>query len=246
MPDRSRRRAGTARLIGRRRAQELSTRLGTAVKLARRASTLRQSDVADRAGVAQSFISRIERGDGRAASLETWAAVASAMGFQLAAFIERAPGTSLPRDYEHLKRQRLILETAARGGWTGTAEHAIDPDWTRPRSIDVVLRRRSRNETAVVEIWDWLDDVGAAFRALDAKVTAMRREGDGVVSGLMVVRGTRRNRQLVSEFRTLFAARFTASSAAWLRALTDTAPMPVAPGLLWTDVGGAELRVARV
>jgi transcriptional regulator with XRE-family HTH domain len=209
---------------------------------------LRQQDVADRAGIAQSFVSRMEHGRGQHASLETWAAVAATLGFQLAAFIERVPGTSLPLAYEHLKRQRLVLEIAAGGGWTGTPEQIVDTDWTRPRSIDVVLRRRGGNETAVVEVWDWLNDVGAAFRGFDAKVASATRSanGAGIVSGVMVLRGTQRNRALVREFGALFRSHFPSSSAAWLAALTGPNTMPNAPGLLWTNVAGTQLGIVRV
>jgi hypothetical protein len=43
------------------------------------------------------------------------------------------------------------------------------------------------------------------------------------------------------------AARYPASSAAWLRALADPGtPMPHGPGLAWTDVKGDRLMAARL
>jgi transcriptional regulator with XRE-family HTH domain len=208
---------------------------------------MRQLDVAQRAGISQSFLSRMERGRGQQASLETWASIAAATGHQLAAFIERVPGTTLPRDYEHLKRQQLVVSTARAGGWTAMVEQAIDADWERPRSIDVVLSRAARSELAVVEVWNLVDDVGAAFRGLDAKVARSRRQSAGTVSGLMVIRASRRNRALVREFRPLFRANFPASSVAWLASLTAREkPMPATLGLLWTDVAGTRLLVARL
>jgi transcriptional regulator with XRE-family HTH domain len=247
MPDRMRRRAGPARIEARRRAAFLAGRLGIGAKGARLSAALRQTDVSRQAGISQSFLSRIERGHGQQASLETWASVAAATGHQLAAFIERVPGTTLPRDYEHLKRQQLVITTARSGGWTATVEQAIDADWERPRSIDVVLTRGSRGEVAVVEIWNLVDDVGAAFRGLDAKVARIRRERGATTSALMVIRGTRRNRTLVREFRSLFRAQFPASSASWLAALiAPDKPMPVTLGLVWTDVAGTRMLVARL
>jgi hypothetical protein len=189
----------------------------------------------------------VERGLGQQASLETWAAIAAATGHQLVAFIERVPGTTLPRDYEHLKRQQLVINTARSGGWTATVEHGIDADWERPRSIDVVLTRRGRGEVVVVEVWNLVDDVGAAFRGLDAKLARMRRQQGAATSGLMVIRGTRRNRALVHDFNALFRSQFPASSAAWLAALTARdKPMPATLGLLWTDVAGSRLLGARL
>jgi hypothetical protein len=189
----------------------------------------------------------MERGLGQQASVETWASIAAATGHQLAAFIERVPGTTLPRDYEHLKRQQLVIATARHGGWTAAVEQAIDPDWERPRSIDVVLTRAARGEIAVVEVWNLVDDVGAAFRGLDGKVARMTRQHGPATGGLMVIRATRRNRALVHDFRALFRAQFPASSAAWLAALmARDKPMPATHGLLWTDVAGSRLLVPRL
>jgi hypothetical protein len=188
----------------------------------------------------------VERGRGQQASLETWASIAAASGHQLAAFIERVPGTTQPRDYEHLKRQQLVIATARSGGWTATVEEAIDTDWDRPRSIDVVLKRTARGEVAVVEVWNLVDDVGAAFRGLDAKAARITRQHGRAAGALMVIRGTRRNRALVNDFNALFRAQFPGSSVGWLAALTADKPMPARAGLLWTDVAGTRLLVARL
>lgn len=237
-------------------------------------------DVADGAGVSQAWLSRMERGLGQAASLETWASVAAAVSQQLVAFLEDAPGADRPRDYEHLKRQQLVIETATQGGWRAIPELAIDPAWTHSRSVDVLLERPSSRESIVVEAWDFFDDVGAAVRGLDGKIATLvrmhqQREAAGgaaadagaagaagaaadagaatavadawAVGGLFVVRGTRRNRALVQEFRTLFASRFPASSGDWLAALRDpTRRLPPGNALLWTDVPGTRLIPARL
>jgi transcriptional regulator with XRE-family HTH domain len=217
---------------------------------------MRQADVADRAGVSQSWISRMERGKGGSASLETWAAAAAAVGEQLVGFLERAPGADRPRDYEHLKRQELIVATTRAGGWRALPEESVDDDWTRSRSVDVALLRAVRREAAVVEVIDVFDDVGAAKRNLDGKLAALDRRlthardltmATWRVQGLLVVRGTRRNRALVREFGALFAASFPDGSLAWLRALTDpAAPMPNEAGFVWTDVVGTRLMEARL
>ena len=91
MPDRSRRkRAGSARVFGRRRASYLADRLGTALRTARKRLGLTQAQVGERAGLSQTFVSQAERQQGQDASIETWAALAAAVGHQLAAFIELA------------------------------------------------------------------------------------------------------------------------------------------------------------
>ena len=248
MPDRRRRRAGTHRRRGRERAVQVARRLGVALGDARRRAGLRQVDVAERAGISQPFYSRLERGLVTSVSLETLAAGAEAVGHQLAAFLELAPGATPPRDVEHLRRQQLVVDTAIAGGWRAVPEAALPDDGPRPRSIDVLLRRPTRGETAVVEVVDYLADVGDAIRNLEAKVLAIAsREPGGTVAGLLLVRRTRRNRQVVSDLRSLFAARYPGPSAAWLRALRDpTVPMPEAAGFAWTSVRGDRLIAARL
>ena len=117
---------------------------------------------------------------------------------QLAAFFEAMPGADLPRDIEHLRRQNLVVATAQAGGWTAIPEATLDEGrWSR--SIDVLLSRAARREAAVVEVWDLLLDGGEAMRGLEAKVQALRAQLDPAwrVQGLLLVRGTHRNRKLV-------------------------------------------------
>lgn len=147
---------------------------------ARRSMGLRQVDVAERAGVTQSWVSRMERGHGWTASLETWAAVAEAASVRLVTFLEAIPGADRPRDYEHLKRQQLIIDLARRGGWTAIPEATLERDRGRlfPRSVDVRLRRTATGERAVVEIWDLFDDVGAAIRSFEGKLADAGHGGE--------------------------------------------------------------------
>ena len=87
------------------------------------------------------------------------------------------------------------------------------------------------------------------MRSLEAKVLATRdRFGpEWSVQGLLVVRGTHRNRQLIGGLGALFAARYPASSHDWLAALRDASvSLPIAAGLAWTDVRGERLMASRL
>ena len=247
-PAAAKRRAGAAARRGHARAEAVARRTGIGLKEARLAQGLRQADVANAAGITQPYYSRIERGLELGAALETLCACAAALNVQLAAFVEAMPGASLPRDIEHLRRQNMIVSTSAAGGWTAIPEAAVDGGrWSR--SIDVLLGRASRREAAVVEIWDLLLDGGEAMRGLESKVQALRGRlgANWRVQGLLVVRGTHRNRALVRELGPLFAARYPASSAEWLKALSDpTTSMPSASGFAWTDIDGTRLVAARL
>jgi transcriptional regulator with XRE-family HTH domain len=236
-------------VIGCARAADVARRMGRGLREGRVAGGLTQEEAGDRAGVSQAEIARLEAGRGTGTSLGTWASCAAAVGLQLAAFLEQAPGADLPRDIEHLRRQNLVCAFSAPGGWEAEPESLLQGDGPRPRSIDVFLTRQVRLEAAVVEIWDLLLDGGDAIRGLEAKVAATRERLGPTwhVDGLLVVRGTRRNRALVGQLGALFAARYPASSVAWLRALGDPAePLPRGGGFAWTDVRGERLIPSRL
>ena len=244
-----RKRSTRERRTGLGRAGYLARRLGVAIRDRRRGLRLTQRQVGERAGISQREVSRLEQGHGANTNVDTWAAAGAAVGLQLAAFFEQAPGASQPQDLEHLRRQDLVIRSSTPGGWVGDPESLIDDDGRYPRSIDVRLRRPARREAAAVEVWDLMTDGGAAMRGLEAKVLATRTRLGPTwrVQGLLVIRGTRRNRRLVPELSALFAARYPASSGAWLRALGDPdVPMPHEDGLVWTDVAGTRLIAARL
>jgi transcriptional regulator with XRE-family HTH domain len=236
-----RRRSGAKVAVGRRRADVVATRLGVALRDARLTAGLRQLDVANDAGVSQPRVGELERGLGGGATIETWALAAGAVGEQLVAFLESAPGANPPRDIEHLRRQAALIDLAARGGWQALPELALDPGPLRSRSVDVALIRLDRREAILAEIWNWFDDVGASLRSLDAKRETLAAKLTGrhggspwAISCLFVVRRTRRNEQLVADLRPLFAARFPGSSTVWLAALRADRSLPPGDGLLWS------------
>ncbi len=229
----------------------MAARLGTALRDARKSVGMTQTQVADRAALSQTLISDLELGLGMSASIETWSMVAAAVGEQLVGFLEHAPGASLPRDIEHLRRQSSLISIAAPGGWRALPELRLDQDARWSRSVDVALVRQASHEAIVAEIWNWFEDVGAALRGLDGKLAALRDQLDPSVEwtirGLFIVRDTRRNRQLVTELGPMFAARFPGNGRAWLRALTDPGQrLPDGDGLLWSDRAGTGLKASRL
>jgi transcriptional regulator with XRE-family HTH domain len=242
----ARQRANRRVLAGRQRADVLAERLGTALREARRQSGATQAACARDSRISQARWSNLERGLGSRAPLETWAVVAATVEMELAAFLDRSAGADLPRDIEHLRRQSAIAARAMAGGWAVAPEARVAAT-TPGRSIDLLLEREAWREATIVEVWNWLADVGAGFRSLDEKVAAIRRERAGwTVAGAWVLRGTERNRALVRELAALFAARFPGSGRAWLRALDDPAArLPGQPALLWTDSRGTRLWPAR-
>ena len=243
----SRSRASREVLAGRSRAARVATRLGTGLRDARTQSGRTQRQCSDIARISQPRWSGLERGQGAGAPLETWAIAAAAVGQELAAFLDQASGADLPRDMEYLRRQSALVERAARGGWVVAPEMPVVAG-ASGRVIDALLTRAVSREAAVIELWDLLLDVGAAFRSFDEKLAAVRGQVPGwTVSGAWIIRGTRRNRRLVAELAPLFGARFPAAGGDWLDALdSPNAAMPKQPALLWTDAVGATLGEARI
>ena len=230
-----------------RAAADLATRLGRTVRGGRGDLALDQDEVAGRAGVSQSTVSLTETGGGAGTPLRTWMRLAFAVDSELRAYLERLPGAERPRDAVHLRHQELVTRVATTGGWRVRAEAMLDAGSERSRAADLLLERGG--EIAIFEIWDWFDDVGAAFRSWDRKLARVDEltGTEGGVAGCWVVRSTRRNRALVADHRTLFRVRFPGSAQAWLDALASPErAAPESPGLVWVSVGGDRLYGARL
>src|SRR5918992_1271426 len=215
-----------------RHADELARQAGKALRDARRRLGKTQSDVARIAGISRSRYADVEvRADG-GVTLAALARAADAAGGQLRLYIAGASTADQPRDAVHLRIQELIARIAQPGGWKPMPEQAFDRDARSSRAADVLLCRG--REWALLEVWDWFDDVGASFREWDRRLAAVERfaisrmppvdDEDAEpelpsVGGCWVVRGTRRNRDLVRDHSHLFRARFPGSARAWITAL---------------------------
>jgi transcriptional regulator with XRE-family HTH domain len=77
-------------------SERLAAGLGRRARLARRARSMTQADVADRLGVTTEFYARIERGNALP-SVTTLARLVDTLDLELDAIIARAAGGELPR-----------------------------------------------------------------------------------------------------------------------------------------------------
>lgn len=241
-------------------ADRLADTLGRSLKDGRRQLDRTQAQVAHAAGVAPSTVSQAERGHGADYTMRTWSRLSSASGSDLRAYLARTSAASQPRDIVHLGNQELVIRAAASGGWGARPEVAIGDAARGAWSIDVLLGRA--DELAVMEIFDWFEDVGAAVRSWDRKLA--RTEASAIarmppplatgrperlprVSGCWIVRATQRNRGLLTAHGGLFRARFPGPAGTWLRALRDRGTaMPEEPGLLWVAVDGTRIWPSRL
>jgi transcriptional regulator with XRE-family HTH domain len=230
----------------RRRNLEQTARLGESLRRSRRSRRLTQRQLGERVGLSQSTISLIERGFGGSLSLDAWQRLGLAL--ERPVRVDLAPDTrSGATDQGHLAIQELVLGLGRAAGYSGSFELATRPaDPTR--SADVGLRNDRRRWLVLAECGNTFGDIGAAARSTarkqtEAEALAVAMGGDRPhrVASVWVVRATARNRALVARYPEVFASRFPASSAAWVRALTSGDRPPDEPGLVWCDVSASRL-----
>jgi len=182
-------------------ADRLATFLGRGLKEARAERGRSQRKASALSGISQSGWSKLERGRGANISLRVWIRATDAVDADLRAYLERTSGAEAPRDAVHLRHQELVARTAMPGGWRAQSEHGL----AGAGVADLVLARS--DERAIVEVWNWLADVGGAFRSWDRKLERLSAESVDRISGCWAIRATRRNRELVAAHATLFNPR---------------------------------------
>jgi transcriptional regulator with XRE-family HTH domain len=228
------------------RNKEQLASAGVAVRRARLRRHPTQARLGARAGVGRMSISRAERGLGGGLTLDAWQRIAIALDITLTVHLQRDQKLE-PQDAGHLSIQELVLRLGRRHGYGRQVELRSKPDeaW---RSIDVALADDRRRRLLVVECWNVIGDVGTSARsstrkAQEAEAIADLRWGGEphAVSLVWVVRATRLNRELVSRYPEVFAARFPGRGAAWAAALNDGTEPPSEPGLVWASVNGTRI-----
>lgn len=240
------RRRSAVTVAARRELQGVATREGQKVRRARRRRGLTQKALGRRVGLDQTTISRLERGDGASLSLVVWQQVALVLQLHLELTLGRDP-LEEPADAGHLGIQELVLRLGRQIGVKRTFELPTRP--ANPQlSTDVGLTDDVNRRLIQVECVNVFGNVNASVRSSDRKrveagdlAIAMGHGEPYTVHQVWVVRATRRNRQLLARYPELFAVRFTGSSHAWARALTDGTKPPDEQGLVWCDVNATRL-----
>lgn len=237
----SRNRRPAARSTGAREARAIAANLGRDLRRTRRQRRVTQAALGERVGVSQAEISALEAGAGARTPIETWVAIGIALRRPIAIGFGRDIVEPL-NDAGHLAAQEVVVRLAAAAGWRTAFEAPIDP--TAP-GLTSDLRCDRDGATVLVEIWNRVDDLGAATRSSDRKLASAQRAHPRTFCFWLLV-DTAANRRIVRRYPALLRARFPGSSAAWVRALTTDAPPPNAPGLAWIDVRSGRLRELRL
>jgi transcriptional regulator with XRE-family HTH domain len=233
-----------ARDLGVREANAIAGHLGREACRTRRQRRWTQEQLGDKVGVSQAEISKLEAGKGARTPIETWVAIGIALDRPIAIGFGRDVVAPLA-DAGHLDAQELVARMAVESGWRVRFEMADDP---RSPARHTDLRLDRNGDIVLVEIWNRLEDLGAATRSTDRKVAAVASSSSGrVVHSLWLLLDTVANREIVRRYPTIFRARFTGSSAGWVRALTmPEAEVPKEPGVAWIDVRSAAVRAMRL
>lgn len=212
-------------------------RVGSALRAVRIRSRLRQQDVAERAGVGASTVSRIERGHAAALSLATIQAVARAIGVDVDV-VARWRGGDLDR---LLNRAHSALhESVARwfttlAGWVAIPEVSFAIYGERG-VIDILAWHAATRTLLVIELKTAIVDINDLLATMDrrlrlARQIARERGWDPVVVGgwIIVAEGSTNRRRIAAHANVLrtafphdgtFARRWMAAPSGPLRALS--------------------------
>lgn len=233
-----------------RRSTAISLSLGRDVRDRRIRLSMTQRVAADKVRVSQTAWSRIERGLGGQVPLRTWIALGIALDRPLAvSFSKPLDAPSGPADAGHLEIQEHVLGLARATGRHGMFELPTRP--TDPsRSTDVGIRDDRHRVLVQTECWNTFGDLGAAVRATNRKSVEAQAHAIATTTGdtqpyrvatVWVVRATAGNRAVIARYPHLIEAAFPGSSRRWVAALTEGAPAPEKPGLVWYDPGTRRL-----
>jgi transcriptional regulator with XRE-family HTH domain len=243
-----RRRRTDLELDGVMEAAAIAGSLGRELRTAARRRRLTQAQLGLRVGMSGARIGELERGKGANAPLTVWVKLGKAIGQPLAVSFSRDVTPHEPRDAGHLAAQELVLALGRQHGRRADFELPSRP--TDPaRSIDIALRDDHSRAIIVVEIWNRLDDLGAAARSTTRKASevdglAVLAAADGPsyrVATCWLFVDTASNRRLVARYPRILQSRFPGSSVGWVRCLSEGRPPPSEPGLAWIDLRSGRL-----
>lgn len=144
-------------------------KVGSIVRAVRIRKGLRQSDVAELAGVAQSVVSAMERGLAEELTFRSARRVAAALGVRLP-FAPRWKGAELSTllDERHAALVREAVARLAAEGWTSWVEVTF-AFGREAGSVDIIGWKSDPRALLVLEVKSELTDLQDAFAAVDRK-----------------------------------------------------------------------------
>jgi transcriptional regulator with XRE-family HTH domain len=172
---------------------------------------LSQADVAVRARVSQSTVSKIERGRSGSLSLEVVAAAASALEADVQLQV-RWRGCQLDRllDARHSRLVGLVCAALVDRGWSVEVEYTFNHYGDRG-SVDVIAWRADRAvllvievKTRIVDVQDLLASMHKKRRVVPLVWRSERKWGPAVVGSILVLPDATVHRSVVARHSTIF------------------------------------------
>jgi transcriptional regulator with XRE-family HTH domain len=201
-------------------------RFGRSLQALRRRRGWRQQDVADRAAMSRSVVSRIERGELRGISIVTVDTVTQTLGARLdLRVLWRGEGLERLLDMRHAALVDLVVRRLRRDGWQVAVEASFSIYGERG-SIDVLAWHREAGALLVVEVKSVIPDLQGTLMTLDRKarlapVVARQRGWPQLpVSRVLVIEKTTTTRRRLAEHQAIFATVLPKRGpgvSAWLR-----------------------------
>jgi transcriptional regulator with XRE-family HTH domain len=215
--------------------------IGRSLRILRLRHQLRQADVADRAGVSQQLISKIERGRLASVSTAVLRRVFAAVEADVVTLVRwRAGELDRLLDEGHAELVGRIVVLLQRRGWQVLTE-ATFSEFGERGSIDILAWHAATRTLLVIEVKTEITSAEETLRRHDVKVRLAPRIGlerfgakPARVGRLLVVADDMRNRRRVKRLEPVLAGAYPVRGRAvraWiaapdgdLRALIFTAP----------------------
>lgn len=205
-------------------------RVGRSIRAIRIRLDWRQADLANRAGVSRSFVSKLERGLIRDVDLDRLDRTCQALGADLDVRV-RWRGESLDRllDEAHASIVDRVIRELHAADWATAVEVTFNEFGDRG-SVDVLGWHPTSRSLLVVEVKSVVPDAQATLMPLDRKTRLGRKIGllhgweASTVSRLLVVSDRPINRRRVARLAATFDTAFPARNRAirqWLRVPRD-------------------------
>jgi transcriptional regulator with XRE-family HTH domain len=221
-------------------------RCGAQFRAVRIRKNLRQEDVAHRAGVHRSVVSRLERGDWRSATMATISAVAAALDMRLQV---RAFWHAGDLDRLTSRRHSLLHEDVAHRFERELPHWVLAPEvsfafYSERGIIDILAWHPGRRALLIIELKTDIVDVNHLVATMDvrrrlaSKIAADRGWVPASVSVWVIVADGRTNRARLAAHRRMLRNAFPTDGRVirtWLRDPTGS----VAALSMWTGVDAA-------
>jgi transcriptional regulator with XRE-family HTH domain len=228
-------------------------RFGATVRAARLKRSWRQADLAERAGVSQTVVSRVERGQIPEMTLRVLRQVSAALEIRLE-LLPRGRGAVLDRllSERHSSLHESVAKALAHDfpAWVMASEVSFSI-WGERGVIDLILWDPEHRALLIIEFKTELVDVGDLLATMDrrrrlaAQIVKDRGWYPRIVSTWVVLAASRTNARRLAEHRTVLRTAFPAGVREIRRWLRDPVGS-VAALSLWSDPARNVARRRRV